>query len=613
MSLSFRRWITVAICSLLLLGFALVSWFAERTKCATCDEPLHSVAGFVITQDADYRLNPEDPPLWQRWANLAEPSSILHVDESNWRFLIVPKFVEERHRWLKPTLYATPGNDADAFLTRQRLMLIPLGVALGVLIAVWSAQLGGPVAAIAATTLFAMDPNFLAHAAMIKNDVAITLIGFALCYATWRMGRRFTITSAAAVVLLAMIATVIKFSWPLPVMAVFGLLMLRAMLPWPWARDGGEIQKRSNRIYWVLGLLLAVTCGGYVTIWANYFYRFAPAPNGQLWDFEPLLTEIKTNELSVQHPEWKPTNQELQAWRPHGLVKATLFLEQHELLPQTYLYGALYTYCKSRQRPTFVLGHVSNVGSWYYFPLAFVSKMTLASLAAVLIALIVAVPLLISKRSRSSSWERRWTLACLTLPALIFAVADITSNLNIGFRHFLPVMPFVYVGVGTMIAVIWKRWGRGGRALLAALAIGLSIETATAFPDFLAFFNVACGGSTGGLKILGDSNLDWGQDLPLLAQWQRQHRATKLYLSYFGSADPEYYGIHADSIAGDYSRPPSAQVVPTKPGVLAVSATNLQGMYRVSENAQYAELAKTHKPREILGGTIYLYDFKPNQ
>jgi hypothetical protein len=115
------------------------------------------------------------------------------------------------------------------------------------------------------------------------------------------------------------------------------------------------------------------------------------------------------------------------------------------------------------------------------------------------------------------------------------------------------------------------------------------------------------------LKLLGDSNLDWGQDLPLLAQWQRQHPGVKLYLSYFGSADPEYYGIHADSIAGDYSRPPSAQVVPTKPGVLAISATNLQGMYRVSENAQYAELLKTKKPREILGGTIYLFDFDPGR
>jgi hypothetical protein len=624
------RWITIAVCSSLLLAFALISWSAERGKSATYDEPLHSVAGFVLTLDGDYRLNPEDPPLWQRWANLFEPRSMLHVNENDPTFQKTPGFLESRYLWIKPTLYST-GNDADAFLMRQRIMLISLGVMLGAMLALWSGQVAGPVAAIAATTLFALDPNFLAHAAMIKNDVAITLVGFSICYATWRMGRRLTIGSAVAVVALAAIGMVTKFSWPLLVIALFLLLFLRALLPWPWVCCGGGIQKWWARLGIVLGIFIAVTAVGYVTIWANYSFRFAPAPNGAHWDIQPLLMETEFNELSAEHPDRKPSFEELQAWHPHGLVSAALFCGEHRLLPETYLYGLIYTYRSSRLRSNFLCGQFGLLGSWYYFPLAFVFKMPIASLAAVLLALGIAVSRIRLKLPATFSWAKLWTIACLTLPAVVFAGAVMNSNMNIGFRHFLPVMPFVYVGVAAAMAMIFNRWGRNGRMVLGGLAVGLLAEAAIAYPDYIAFFNQICGGPTGGIKLLGDSNLDWGQDLPLLAAWQRDHpqyndlpmpaewqrhhpryKEAPYYLSYFGSADPNYYGIHGDSIVGDYLRPPSQHIIPNQPGVLAISATNLQGIYMANEDRkQLYDLLKHSQLIDVLGGTIYLYLFNP--
>jgi hypothetical protein len=162
------------------------------------------------------------------------------------------------------------------------------------------------------------------------------------------------------------------------------------------------------------------------------------------------------------------------------------------------------------------------------------------------------------------------------------------------------------------MAMIFNHWGRNGCLVLGGLAIGLLAETAIAYPDFIAFFNQICGGPTGGIKLLGDSNLDWGQDLPLLAAWQRDNPAFKLYLSYFGSADPKYYGIHGDSIVGDYSRPPLQHIIPNQPGVLAVSATNLQGIYMSKdERKQLDNIIKHSQLINILGGTIYLYLFTP--
>jgi hypothetical protein len=43
--------------------------------------------------------------------------------------------------------------------------------------------------------------------------------------------------------------------------------------------------------------------------------------------------------------------------------------------------------------------------------------------------------------------------------------------------------------------------------------------------------------------------------------------------------------------------------------VLVISATLLQGIYiRPPWDAMYAEI-RTWKPREVLGGSIYIYDF----
>src|ERR1700728_4879287 len=75
------------------------------------------------------------------------------------------------------------------------------------------------------------------------------------------------------------------------------------------------------------------------------------------------------------------------------------------------------------------------------------------------------------------------------------------------------------------------------------LAIGLITETAHAYPNYIPFFNIFCGGPRGGIRLLSESNIDWGQDLPRLAKWQSEHRDRPIYLLYWGSGDPQYYGI----------------------------------------------------------------------
>ena len=67
------------------------------------------------------------------------------------------------------------------------------GPELGVLIAWWGWKLGGAIAAIAAATLYCLDPNFLGHGGLVKNDVLMSLVMFGMMYLAWRVGIRATI------------------------------------------------------------------------------------------------------------------------------------------------------------------------------------------------------------------------------------------------------------------------------------------------------------------------------------------------------------------------------------------------------------------------------------
>jgi hypothetical protein len=49
---------------------------------------------------------------------------------------------------------------------------------------------------------------------------------------------------------------------------------------------------------------------------------------------------------------------------------------------------------------------------------------------------------------------------------------------------------------------------------------------------------------------------------------------------------------------------------PTEPGVLAISASNLQGIYLEEPlRSRYRQILEKEKPIEVLGESVYLYQF----
>ena len=247
-------------------------------------------------------------------------------------------------------------------------------------------------------------------------------------------------------------------------------------------------------------------------------------------------------------------------------------------------------------RSSFLAGRYSTQGSIFYFPVALAIKTPLPLLLAAALGLVL--------RLRRPDAEGAW----LVFPAAALFVAACASKTQIGYRHILPIYPFLIVLSGQGAAWLWDRphWGR---ALALALGVWLVAGVARVYPDYLAYFNELGGGPDNGYHWLADSNLDWGQGLKELGAELGRRGSPPVYLSYFGVADPSYYGIRyvpVGFVTGVQRRDGLADPRLGAPMLLAVSATNLQAVY-YADKSVFSWL-RDRKPIFIAGHSIFLYD-----
>ncbi len=171
------------------------------------------------------------------------------------------------------------------------------------------------------------------------------------------------------------------------------------------------------------------------------------------------------------------------------------------------------------------------------------------------------------------------------------------SNLNLGWRHILPVYPFLFVLVGILATMRGTRVRWLGTFVPAALALSGILTQATVYPNEMGYFSPIVGGSTRGPGILLDSNLDWGQDLPKLARYVQKHNIRSLPFAYYGRAVPSYYVPEATGL-------PTVEDVASggePSGTVAISIGQLLRRDRV-----YQWLWK-YRPAAVVGSSIYIY------
>jgi hypothetical protein len=273
-------------------------------------------------------------------------------------------------------------------------------------------------------------------------------------------------------------------------------------------------------------------------------------------------------------------------------------------LPEGFLYGAAFVVRHSEERNSFFRGATGIGGDWRFFPYAIGVKTPLALFGLVALAGLAAL--------RAPPDERR-RLAVVGTPLVVLIAVHgllaVTSEINLGLRHVLPLYPAVFVLAGGAAS---RLLGRATRAVTAALGIGFAIASASIWPHYLAYFNLLVGPENG-YRELVDSSLDWGQDLDALQRELSERPPTRpIYLSYFGSADPMFHELDVRLLPGFFDWPTiqhreaHADLDWTlEPGLYAISATMLQqawaGVPREwtpTQHAAYARLAARFAPLE---------------
>src|SRR5262249_41352126 len=129
--------------------------------------------------------------------------------------------------------------------------------------------------------------------------------------------------------------------------------------------------------------------------------------------------------------------------------------------------------------------------------------------------------------------------------ALLFIGISMTSRINIGVRHVLPVIPMLLIVAGRMASLFWETATRNRRWLFGLLAAGTCASSAFWYRHPLGYFNLLSLGPYGGLKIsiVGE---DWGQDVEDLARQVQAERDVPLYYYYSGWAsgmELQYWGV----------------------------------------------------------------------
>lgn len=305
-----------------------------------------------------------------------------------------------------------------------------------------------------------------------------------------------------------------------------------------------------RRSIWPLVVAVVVGLSAWVVIWVVYRFSLSPLPGGAFWD--DLFWELQYFE------------------RAHG---------------------------------AYLAGQSSPDGWWYYFPATFLIKTPISILLGLILAIILVLRKLIGRVVQKDIP----LLAFLALPPALYMAASLTGSLNIGYRYLLPMLPFLAVGIALTLTRIKTPW----RWILPVWLVGISLVS---WPDYIPFFNWLAGGPNNGWKILSDSNVDWGQDLPALADWQAA-TGRPLKLSYFGTAHPSAYGLIFEALPT--WAPGPEQALPGRqafyppdpaPGWYAISVTNLHGVVLGGGNQDIFAWFQEREPQERIGNSIFLYE-----
>jgi len=550
------------VLAVFVVGFTTLEVAAHSRNSGTWDEPMHLTAGYVALAEGDYRLDPSHPPFIRMWAALPLLAMSVNIDRAALSRASTPEWAGDAYEFARQFVYVH--NDADRLLFASRTMIVIWGLVLGVLVFAWTYEWLGFNAALLALTFYTLEPNLGAHASLTTTDFGVTCFIFGAAYFLWRTCRHVTLVNVSALSIFVALAVVTKFSGLILLPVVVLLLAFAAV------RHRVPLKEAA-----AIAVIIAATT--LFAIWGVYGFRY---------------TASRTLERPLHYQDTPIAQQNAPT-----LARVIGWLDDRRVFPNAFAQGLLHSQATTRQLPAFLAGGYSSDGWWYYFPVAFLIKTPAALLVLITIGCVVCV-------RRRRDWFDQVFVG--VPPALYLAVA-MTSGINIGLRHILPMFPFVLLVAAAGANAVRLLHRPIGAFVLAGMTAVWVVMYAAVYPFTLTFFNEFVGGPGNGFKYLSDSNLDWGQHLKALTSWMRKGGVSHVNLAYFGTADPAYYGIDCTHLPGAPTFAAPQIMKPRLPGYVAISATIASGVYLDSRWRLFYQGFRDATPVATIGNALKIY------
>lgn len=546
----------ILILILLLTVFMLQAVFSMRQKSPTWDETKYFGLGYYLLKERkwDVPASTHHPPLAYYLNGF--PFIFFPPDKTAWDPPLSPKgekFSNDSIYTAGLKLLTDKRYPQDRLLFLARIPTVLVAMLLGLYIWKWARDLYGGPSAILALFLFTFCPNLIAHSTLITPDVPYASFTFISIYYFWKIVK--------------------EASWKniLLCSLFFGLTLLSrhtAVLLFP--------------IFLILSIATLIS-NKHITLPHGF-----PLPNDWMQDTRVFRLIRLGSALCVVI-----------------LLGIFVFSLGSMFQYKNWLKGIiLHLRIVDKGAPSFLMGMHSYRGWWFFYLVAFLIKTPIPLIILMLLSFVL---------YKTNPRRDFLNLSFLIIPVFFYFLFFSVKLFSVGLRYILPIYPFLFVQASMVTGFQFKRMRVAANLFIAVLCFWHITSSFGVYPHYLAYFNEAVGGPDKGYKYLVDSNLDWGQDLKGLRIYMKKKGIQKVHLSYFGTADPQYYGINYEWMPSiylreDYYRGNNRMKDFTFPdsGIVAISATNLQNVY-FSDKTYYNWLKK-YDPIEKIGYSIFIYD-----
>lgn len=364
----------------------------------------------------------------------------------------------------------------------------------------WSSELYGKIAGCFSIILYALSPNIIAHSQLITLDLYFALTTTVALYHFWKFMREKSSKNAFWSALTLGISQLSKYT----AVFLYPIFLIIAAVRFSKFLFEKGTQGVSKAVLSFVKYGVYFTAVSLLLINAGFLFNRTGTP---LKDYSFKSQTFLSAQKDLRFFENVPVP--LPYAYLEGLDWAKQRDETGDKCANFYLLGKIH---QSKPKPEGFSG--------YYF-WAFLFKEPLAIQFFILFSAIVYF-----RSVRKEKFQENEIF--IFVPVFLFSIYfNYFFKINIGIRHFIMVLPLLYVFCGNLMCGSETQTLKMKSAVIILMSY-LAVSVLSYFPYYLPYFNELVMDRRKAYKILADSNLDWGQGGWYVREYLDKHPEAQL-------------------------------------------------------------------------------------